>query len=135
MAIVTGRCGNVTVQIGGVDQVFNVYSWSGKEDTDMRPASIYGMADSAWRRFRPSMKGWTATVSFYADNALGTLCTGEEVAFVGIVEATAVEWSGQAWVESIEHTNDKTGDAINVMTLLGEGKLTKTPPATCTECA
>ena len=136
MAIVTGRCGNVTLLIAADAQIFNAYAWSLTQEVELHDSTVY--SDGYWRRFRPGLKGWTATISFYADDDLGSECLGVEAVFAGIVErdaGTGVNYTGSCWIQSIEHTNEKGGQALYVINDTGEGALSTvpTPSPACVE--
>lgn len=123
MATTTGKNGELTID---TTAIASMSSWSLEQTADPAESSVIG---DEWRRYKPSMRGYTVTIEgFYdiEDTAQGTLAVQAAVDFelypAGNV-STEREYAGSAIVSAYNESGPFDNMVTFSATLQGDGAL------------
>ena len=127
MANISGKGGNVTKQVSGVDTIITgIREWSITLNTDQIDTTEFAVTAPTNHDYLIALKDWSATISGNHTSVVPQLTVGTEYNFEFVVVPTAgseVSYYGTAAVQSTAPAGSVTGEATINYTLTGVSKL------------
>ena len=127
MANISGKGGNVTKQVSGVDTIITgIREWSITLNADQIDTTEFAVTAPTNHDYLIALKDWSATISGNHTSVVPQLTVGTEYNFEFVVVPTAgseVSYYGTAAVQSTAPAGSVTGEATINYTLTGVSKL------------